>query len=137
MVVTTRVRPLTDVLDSFIGHIWNTEAGNESGDMVDGGSLWAINNHNLRGETGGSVFYIDTETLNTSSDQADGLFAGTTFPPMISSSMGLLAVLDLLRLYGRESSQGYKSSHSIDSDSFLRNFHRLYIFLLETSDQRK
>ena len=38
---------------------------------------------------------------------------------------------------GGESFQRCKLLLSIDSDSFLRTFHELYIFLLMTSDKRK
>lgn len=90
---------VSDVLDSSIGHTWNTEAGSEGGDVVDGGSLWATDSHNLLGDTGGSRSHTDTESINTGSDQAGGLLAGNDVSAdNLELWVSLLDVLDHLDL---------------------------------------
>ena len=90
---------VANVLDTTVSDARNTEAGSERGDAVDGSSLGAADSHDLLGDAGGARAHTDSETVNTSSDEASSLLASDNVATdNIEAGVGLLDVLDHLDL---------------------------------------
>lgn len=67
---------VSDVLDSSIGHTWNTEAAGKLANAKDSSGLRTADSHDFLGNTGRARTHTNTESISTGSDKTGSLLPG-------------------------------------------------------------